>query len=53
MGKRATDPPAGRAGDGRPYNSADRRGDRPRSPVRLIPNVLIKAYAGGRSPVFP
>ncbi|MCL2014987.1 MAG: hypothetical protein FWG68_01925, partial [Defluviitaleaceae bacterium] len=39
---------------GRPYNNADRRGDRPlparqagRSPVRLIPNGSIKVYAGG------
>ncbi|MCL2014843.1 MAG: hypothetical protein FWG68_01185 [Defluviitaleaceae bacterium] len=27
-GKRATDPPVGRAGDGRPYNMRPRRGDR-------------------------
>ncbi|MCL2016450.1 MAG: hypothetical protein FWG68_09425, partial [Defluviitaleaceae bacterium] len=30
------------------------RGDRPRSPVRLIPNVSMKVYAGGANvPVRP
>ncbi|MCL2015832.1 MAG: hypothetical protein FWG68_06245, partial [Defluviitaleaceae bacterium] len=33
------------------YGDAYCRGDRPRSPVRLIPNGSIKVYAGGRSPV--